>query len=388
MKKNELIKKLYWIQFILFFISQLIFINADYIRIITIIIQAFVISLIVINKYKYKVTNIILFNFILCAIILDVIISRKLNVHMIYWLFSYLIIINLDVEEDEIIKLLNNTCIIYLILSIFLNYTSLRAISIYAEREFLQNKFLSNINRFLGIEGTPAGPDILFILVLYINIFRNRFDSKLKKYILFFISIIVIIWTSSLSPIVGIVISIPILILSKNNKFICNLYTIILLNYNYIIAIIYNRGDENLRLFLNKITTWRANLWGNILNELRYENSVVDWILGRKELIEVAHIKGTFTNNPHSIGLFILQFLGIFGFVCINLFIITKILKIKNSSIKIILISMMIYMNTNTFPLTIRGNPIFLYIFIYYLNYYKLEEEVNISENSIHDTST
>lgn len=196
-----------------------------------------------------------------------------------------------------------------------------------------------------------------------VNLFKN--DSK-KKYIYITLSTIMLIWTSSFSPLLCILAAIMIVPFIKS-KIMKGLYIGIIWLYQFIIIFIYQTSNDSMRYILDIWSTWRARIWYRVFEGLEESNTLKEWFLGRNELVEFNHIRDILSNNPHSFNLFILQFGGIGIYMIITFILVNKAKNVNVAFHFIILSILILYSSTNTFVLTIRGNPIFIYIFISYL---------------------
>jgi hypothetical protein len=364
----------YWVHFILFFMTKLNIFVSNYIRLPILGMYIVGVFLILIKNSKVKSSKIInsriklilIFGFYM---ILNLLIIKYTNVYVIYWVATVIFIKELKFKSSEILSIINKTAIVYFILAILLNYTPLKVLSWYDIR-ILHNRFVPSVPRFIGLSSSPAGPDIFYIVVLFSNLFLNKCRSK-YLYIIF--SLVLVVWTASLSPIVSIVGAIAILPFT-NNKVIKSIYSSMLWLYQFIIIFIYAIGSEGLRSFLNRCSTTRSMIWYHLYLNASYKSSLSQWIFGRSELVEFWHFK-QLINNPHNFSLIVLQFGGIIAYIMIIIFFAFNFQKIQNKYIIFIVSMLIIYSSTNTFIFTIRGNPIFIYILISYL-FVRNESEV------------
>jgi len=359
----------YWVHFTLFTISNQNFAFVNYVRATILAMYICGFLYLAIKKPEFEIPPkwmLLLFG---AYIILNMLIIRTVSVHIMYLAVTFVILKQVKFSKRELLALINKTAIVYFIIAILLSYTPLNVLSVFGTR-LIPNKFFPHLLfRFIGIEGTPAGADIFYTVVLLSNIFLNKAKSK---YIYITLGFVVLVWTSSLAPVVSIIGALLILPFTKN-KVMKITYSGLLWLYQFIVVIMYSFGTEQLRYILNVCSTWRARIWFNVYYGLIQKNSISQLLLGRKQLIDFPHRTDTIINNPHNFSLFLLQFGGIIIY-CIIIFIITIYFKDMQDKYMIFVVSaLLIYASTNTFIFTIRGNPIFIYILIMYLTTFQKE---------------
>ena len=354
----------YWVQFALFFLSNINTHGESYVRMIILAIYVFGVLYMAFSNPEFKRPPTYIIVIFILYIILNSIFIRSFSVHIIYCVVTFLMIRELKFTNKELLSIINKTAIVYLIVSVLISYTPLRVLSIYDTRAVVNRFFPNLLFRFIGIEGSPAGPDIFYVLVLISNLVLNK---KKSKFVYITLSLIILIWTSSLSPILSIVGALIILPFS-NNKKVKTTYGALLWLYQFVVIIIYTYSSVGVRNFLNLASTLRARIWFNMYYSLRELSTPLQWILGRKGLVNFLHSQYHNINNPHNYSLFLLQFGGIIS-VAIIIVIATLYFKNMNSKYKIFIVSaILIYASTNTFILTIRGNPIFIFVIATYLS--------------------
>lgn len=369
----------YWSLFALYFLSNLNVSFVNYARAAILMIYLFAFLYLEFRNPKFKSPpNYLLIIFGL-YIILNMFIIRGFNVHIIYCIVSFIIIKELKYSKKEIFLLINKTAIVYLVLSLILNYTPLNFLSLYNTR-LIENKFFPLlIYRFLGIEGTPAGADIFYVLVLISNIFLYKNENK-SRYFYITLSIIVLVWTSSFAPLVSIIGALLILPFI-NNKVVKTTYSGLIWLYQFIIIFIYSFGMQNINQILNVASTWRARIWFKMYWSLVANSTLITWNLGRKTLVEF--INSVTMNNPHNYSLFLLQFGGIPMYIII---IVIATLYFKNMNDKymiFVVAALLIYGSTNTFIFSIRGNPIFLFVLVTYLTTFERNSPQDLTRKDI-----
>ena len=350
----------YWIIFTLYVFSNLRISFISSVRAGILLMYCLVVIYLVIKNPEFKSPPKYILIIFGLYIILKVLIIKDLSVHIIYCIITFIAIKELKYTKSEILSLINKTAVVYFLISMILNYTPLNVLSIYDTR-FIANKFFPQLYRFLGIEGTPAGADIFYLLVLISNMFLNKKKNRVFYIIL---SVVVLVWTSSFAPAVSVIGGLIILPF-VNNKVMKITYSIMIWTYQFIVIFIYSFGIENVNQFLNVGSTWRARIWFKMYWSLISNNSLAQWNLGRKTL--VSFVNKTTTNNPHNYSLFLLEFGGIP--MCIIIVVIAT-MYFKNMTDKydiFIVAALLIYATTNTFILGVRGNPIFIFVFVAYL---------------------
>lgn len=374
----------YWVHFILFVMTKLNIFVSNYVRVPILFMYLVGVFLILTKNSKFKKIEIInskiklilVFGFYM---MLNVLIMKFLNVYIIYWVATFIFIKELRFTKNEIFTLINKTAIVYLVLAILLNYTPLKALSWYEIRQ-ISNRFVPFVHRFIGISSTPAGPDILYFIVIINNLILNKGKSK---YFYIILGFIMVIWTASLSPFMSLAGAIIILPFTSR-KVIKIIYGSMLWLYQFPVILIYAVGSVEIRHILNVFSTARAMIWYHVYLNLLEKSSFAQFIFGRKELVEFWKSK-VLVNNPHNFSLIVLQFAGIIGYIIIISFITSKFQKLQDKYIIFIVSLLMIYSSTNTYIFTIRGNPIFIYILIAYLfsrNESKIESRINANELS------
>jgi len=354
----------FWFQFVLFFLTNINTHAENYIR--AAILAMYVVGLLYMayknpdfkRPPRYLVVIFVLY------IILNTIFIRTFSVHIIYCIVSFLMIRELRFTNKELLSIINKTAIVYLIISVLISYTPLSVLSIYDTRLVVNRFFPHLLYRFIGVEGSPAGPDIFYVLVLISNIVLNKTKNR---YFYITLSIMLLFWTSSLAPILSIVGALLILPFI-NSKLVKSAYSVMIWLYEFVVILIFSYGSEAVRNLLNAASTLRARIWFNMYYSLIQHSTLLQWNLGRKGLVNFEHSPHYNINNPHNYSLFLLQFGGILTFIIIMV-IATMYFKNINNKYKIFIVSaLLIYASTNTFILSIRGNPIFIFVLATYLS--------------------
>lgn len=282
----------------------------------------------------------------------------SLNIPLIYWVLLSIMVIKMDWTKQELLDLINQVSIVYFILVLLLNYTPLQFLSTYGERDLI-NRFFPSIGRFVGLEGSPAGPDLLYTLVFIFNLgsdWKKRF-FKLPM----ILAIIVLLWTASLSNIVALILAM-IAYLAYPFRVI---YAFFLMICFAIAVYVANTNSSEVLLIMDQVTSYRTTIWVSICNSLLEENTYSQWLFGRDQLMEFVSVFGEgYDANPHNLSLFALQFLGIPTFIGLISLICYKIRIMELGQWYFLTIFLIAYGVTNPMPFTLRGNPIIMYIFI------------------------
>ncbi|HEY8890129.1 MAG TPA: hypothetical protein VIM70_07715 [Clostridium sp.] len=353
----------YWVHFVFYFLSNLNVYFVSYVRASILVMYLLAFLYLFIKNHKFKLPP----RYFLIAfglyVVFNTLIIRNFSVHIVYCIISFIIIKELKFTKSQVLSLINKTAIVYLLVSLVLNYTPLSFLSLYNDR-LITNKFFPHLlYRFLGIEGTPAGADIFYSLVLISNIVLNK--TKNRRFFIT-LSVIILVWTSSFAPILSIVGALLILPFS-NNKVAKATYGSMIWLYQFIIIFIYSFGFVHLNEILNVSSTWRARIWFKMYWSLVSNSTLSTWNLGRKALVNFVH--QTTTNNPHNYSLFLLEFAGIPMFIIIIGVTTMYFANMKDKYMIFVVATLFIYASTNTFIFSIRGNPIFLYILVTYLSF-------------------
>lgn len=351
----------YWIHFILFFMSNLNVVPEDYVRALILFMYILGLSTVLIVKYKQKYSYFKLIAMLGIYIILIILSIKYSNIHIMYLIATCIVIKELKFSKQEILSLINKTAIVYFILAIALNYTPLKSLSIYDIRQ-IRSRFLPHVYRFIGVNGSPAGPDILYLIVAITNLTQNKAKSK---YFYIISSLIIVVWTASLSPIVALIGAIVIIPFSNSN-IIKTIYSSTLWLYQYIVVLGYTVGSTSFRHILNRFSTTRSLYWYNVVRNLTRFSTFKEWLFGRQRLVGFARA-GEIINNPHNFSIFLLEFGGVIMYSIIIIIATLNFKKIHDKHIIFIVSLLLIYTSTNTFIFTIRGNPIFNFILITYL---------------------
>ena len=354
--KEKLFNFIYWIHFIFFILINFNIKNQE--CYIVFILLMYILALIMNLNYK-KCNKKVLYIFFLIIIIFlkQVFYEGKLYNFPIYTflLMDYFLSQKNVIKEKKFIKILNTSFIFYLLMIFIRDYFNL------VEVRNIVNRFPFASMRFIGIGGSPAGPDLFFFNVFIINLYRSG-NKIFSIFGLFFFLL-----TGSLSPIVAFILA-KILIHLKKIEI-----SIIFLG-NFIVAILFQTFKESQKWF-NKFSTYRVEIWSKMIYNKIHEN-LFSIILGSNIEYNIFISNGRNFTNPHNyyINLFLKG--GMFLIILYYFIIKNKYIKLKEKNIKTIIILQLIYMMTNWYILGITANPVNIYILYYYL-FVKIGEEKN-----------
>lgn len=351
----------FWIHFTLFIVQQLalpLFI-VSLAKFSTALL--YVIAIIVYSTYlKKKFSKVEIF----CLYLLFVLVFAKLifvlsfNIPLVYWSLFTLVLLKMDWNKNDFYKILNQVSVVYLIVALLITYSPLNFLSVYEERD-LTNRFFQNFNRFIGIEGTPAGPDLLYTIVLIVNLNFKGLRSLLKIPTIF--AILVILWTSSLSNLLALVIATIIYLLFPLRRTL----SLILFFASGLSLYVIHRYGETFQIVIDQITSYRATIWLRASEKLILNNNVAEWLLGRDKMVQFENVfLEELEANPHNLSFFILQFFGIPTFLFVVSFLAYRIGKMQKNIFFFLSIFLIAYSITNPMPFTLRGNPLIMYTFI------------------------
>lgn len=301
-----------------------------------------------INLQKSLKKKLILFLLLLTIFIIlkQLIIEKKVYIFPIYNFLILSYFYNKKIQEKNFIKLININLILYLIVTIISKYIFL------LNYRILENRFELLDYRFIGLEGSPAGPDIFFLNIVLINFFRK--GNKLFGVLGF----ILYIATGSLSPVIAFILSLFLLPLKR-------LAIMLIISLTPILTFLYANFIE-IREILNKLTTYRIEIWGKFLSEF-LKNNIFILFFGEKNKIDILISNGRSYTNPHSFYINLFLEGGIIVLILL-FYIVNKFYQNKNENSKrIIILTQFLYCLTNYYSLSQTGNPITIYILYFYL---------------------
>lgn len=296
-------------------------------------------------KHRKRLTLFLLL-LIIFIILKQLIIEKRVYIFPIYNFLILLYFYKKKIQEKNFINLINISLILYLIATIISKYV------FPINFRILENRFELFNYRFIGLEGSPAGPDIFFLNIVLINFFRK--GNKLFGVLGF----ILYVATGSLSPVVAFILALFFLPLKR-------LAIISIISLTPLLTFLYVNFIE-IREILNKLTTYRIEIWGKFLSEF-LKNNIFILLFGEKNKIEILISNGKSYTNPHSFYINLFLESGIIGLILL-FYIINKFYQNKKeNSEKIIILTQFLYCLTNYYPLSQTGNPITIYILYFYL---------------------
>lgn len=352
---------IFYIHFLLFIIQQLALPDAIISIAKLCIALLYVISLVVYTQSPGKgftVKELIILGALAILVLLKFVFIYSFNIPLVYWVLLCLMVTKMEWTQQELLALINQVAIIYFVVAVVLNYTPFHFLSVYEHRD-LYNRFIPQIGRFIGLEGSPAGPDLLYTLVFIFNLFSGWKKQLFKLPMI--LSIIVLLWTASLSNIVAMVLAVIAYVIYPFRSS----YAFLLMMTFSITVYAANRFGSGVLLAMDQFTSYRTSIWVSITNSLVQENSIGQWLFGRDELMQFESIFGEgFDANPHNLSLFTLQFLGVPAFLSIVFLICYKIRTMAKGKWFFITMFLVAYGVTNPMPFTLRGDPMVMYVFI------------------------
>lgn len=362
---------IFGLHFVLFVLQQLLLPDVLVALIKAAIGMLYVVGIVIIYVLphtKVKLYEIMILTVLGAYILMKLIFLQSLNVALIYWVLAVLCISRMQWTRQEMLKLLDSVSVVYFITAVLLSYTPLQAIFNYEIRD-LSNRFFPSINRFIGVEGSPAGPDILYTLILIFNFSSMPFKKAIMK-LPVWIAILVLLWTASLSNLMSVVLALFVFLIYALRRF----YVAFLALFFLISTYIYNTFGLVASVVLNEITTLRAYIWVQVLDGLMAKNTLLEWLLGRGELMEFENVGGEtgYDANPHNLFLFAFQFLGIPLFALLLFLLQDQVAKMPKKANLFIFVFMIAYGVTNAMPFTTRGDPAILYLLMFTLTSYKV----------------
>lgn len=345
--REKLFNFIYWIHFIFFILINVNTKNQKYY--IVYVLLMYILAVIINLDYKKCSKRIFYMSFLIIIIFLkQIFYEKKLYNFPIYTLLfiDYFLSQKYVIKEKKLIKILNTSFIFYLLIIFVRDYFNL------IEVRHILNRFSFISMRFVGLEGSPAGPDLFFFNVFIVNLYRK--GNKIFSILGFFFFLL----TGSLSPIVAFILANMLIHFKK--------FEISIIFFgNFVIAILFQIFKESQKWF-NKFSTYRIEIWSKMIYNKIHEN-LFSIIIGSNIEYNIFISNGRNFTNPHNyyINLFLKG--GIFLVVLYYFIIKRKYIKIKEKSIKVIIILQLIYMMTNWYILGISANPMNIYILYYYL---------------------
>lgn len=275
----------------------------------------------------------------------------------------------------RLLRIINITYLLYLILSII----SYSGIFLAQEGSLINSFFIDygfiSFETLYGLEGSTASIDSYSTLVLLLNIFLNR---GLIKYIIIFITLIVVLWTARLTPIVMFLFSIGSFFFVRNRFIAIFLLTSIFIAFFAFtfIELYYPHEDSFVKgipntLLLHISTHGRTFIWAEQFKSISDNFGVVDYLIGNYKYAEVLipwGAEGPYANSHNSF--FHLFFrIGIAAIFMI-IFFIRKVFYNFDRRTFPIIFGIFLSATTNG-TIFYVGNPVFLLVLIYLTYFYK-----------------
>lgn len=336
------------------------------------------------NKCKRLSTDAfnILFLFLLLSLMFSSLFHSRepITFFMIYIFISTVVYFKyFKISTIDLVKFLNITYILYFILSLL---TYFDFIISYPEnvRSFTRDFGIIIFDSLKGLEGSTANIDSYSAIILLVNIFLNKQNTKI-----FFIaiSLFALLWTTRFTPLVAVTLSISIFFIVRNKHIALLFLSLIFIGFFTAVYIeIFNPDDT---FFINDIsnkelfhtaTHGRTHIWSEQFINI-YENfNIYDTLFGNSKYAEVEIFwSNGFTSNPHNSFLYLFFEGGLITILMISYFIIMIFKTFDRNTFPIIYI-IFISASTNG-TIFYVANPIYLILLIYLTHYYGENEIFN-----------
>ena len=274
----------------------------------------------------------------------------------------------------RLLRIINITYLLYLILSI-ISYSgiSLAQGGTLVNSFFVDYGFVS-FETLYGLEGSTASIDSYSTLVLLLNIFLNR---GLMKYIIIFITLIVVLWTARLTPIVMFLFSMVSFIFVRNRFIAIFLLTSIFIAFIAFtfIELYYPYDDFFIKgipntILLHIATHGRTFIWAEQFKSISDNFGIVDYLIGNYKYAEVlVHWSDFPYFNSHNSFFHLFFRIGIAAIFMI-IFFISKVFYNFDRRTFPIIFGIFLSATTNG-TIFYVGNPVFLLVLIYLTYFYK-----------------
>ena len=285
----------------------------------------------------------------------------------------YFKVIKLSVTR--LLRVINITYLLYLILSII----SYSGIFLSQEGSLINSFFIDygfiSFETLYGLEGSTASIDSYSMLVLLLNIFLNR---GLMKYLIILITLIVVLWTARLTPIVMFFFSIGSYFVIRN-RFIATfiLTSIFIAFFTFTFIELYFPYDDFFvknvpnSILLHITTHGRTFIWAEQFKSISDNFHVIDYLIGNYKYAEVSipwGADGPYSNSHNSF--FHLFFRTGVTAIIMVLFFIKKVFYNFDRRTFPVIFGIFLSATTNG-TIFYVGNPVFLLILIYLTYFYK-----------------
>ncbi|KPK82858.1 MAG: hypothetical protein AMS27_13835, partial [Bacteroides sp. SM23_62_1] len=322
-------------------------------------------------RKKVSAKFLIIIGSILCLLIIQLIVKHKLPHFSVYFLVIFLIFYYFYLSEREIIHFLNITFLVYFIFSFILFlFPTLPFINY--EYHSYPNRFIPWVTRFLGIEGSPAAIDAYAFLLLIVNVRYLKKNPDPVLLLTTLISIITILWTSSLSPLFAITLA----FIFSYFLYRYSIISISLVSFLPVISIyLYRMMGMDMKWFWVEFTQRRIQIWDAMFTEFQ-NKSILEKLFGVIDPIQVESYAGI-TNNPHNFALFTLFIAGIIFSILVFVVLVISVRKIINKPDLLIIYFILFSSYTNRYIISLY-NPVFIIALLYYINSKRTEPHRNI----------
>ena len=290
---------------------------------------------------------------------------------IVYYIF------NCTINEIQLIKFINNTYLLYTVLSIivFIVFPSILYEPKVGENNIIEVRKVS-IRMLQSIEGSASSLDTYSSIILVLNLSFAKVIKNSRFFIA--LSLIVLLWTFRLTPVLALILALFGSWLVGTNKesfFFVNLFIFIPFIYSlWLYSTDTTIQDIPVQIILNSLTHNRSMIWHQQLDILMANYSALDYILGdfSSELFSVQSYqtdgsmrKGYLIDNPHSSYLYLFFRNPLLFFISLVLFM-RRIWRVFDSRWWPVLLVVLVGSLTNGQLLTLQ-NPIPLIILIYYV---------------------
>lgn len=281
----------------------------------------------------------------------------------------------IKLSMHRLLRVLNITYLAYLILSII----SYSGIVLPQEGRILNSFFVDygfiSFETLYGLEGSTAAIDSYSTLILLLNIFFNR---GFVKYLMIVITLIVILWTARLTPVVMFILSIGSYFVVRN-KFIAIflLTSIFIAFFTFTFIELYYPNKEFFvkdipnTLLLHIATHGRTFIWAEQFKSISANFNAVDYLIGNYKHAAVSipwGADGLYSNSHNSF--FHLFFRIGVAAIFMVIFFIRKVFYNFDRRTFPIIFGIFLSATTNGVVFYV-GNPTFLLMIIYLTYFYK-----------------
>lgn len=327
------------------------------------------------NNPTQKLKYIIIAAIILVLTAINFTINLKINTYFLFVLFSislFLILMNSSIEYEEILRIINNTFLLYVFLSLLVYFNLIP--SPIKLNIFYFNIFGIKYKTFIGFFGSTSTIDSYATIVFILNLI-----SRSKKVYIVLISGIAAIMPLRFTPLLILltVIFIIFFVSFMSKKFVFGAF-ILFVFLSFLIPTILYLLIENEQLFilLNYFSNGRVVLWHDLLGEF-LQGSIINILFGFGSTENfILKTWDHETSNPHNVYFTLLITYGFIIYFFIYISLTWLISKLKKQDV-LILIAILTAGISNSIIFSFKNLPLVL-LFIYFISL-PLRSERNIS---------